>query len=454
MAVAPPTSTVKAHSSQADDATSPSTHAALNPPTRTREFLGAPGAAAVFVLCHLVLLSFYIACAPSTTCGQGEGVTWLLTTSVKLLAGTYTLYNPTSLTLYALWLLWLVALFHIVPGRWVNGTRLRNGTTLSYKINALPSLIITLATCVAVLATVGRAPFLYLHDHMLYLVAAAFLLSAIASAALYLASFRPGVLLALGGNTGNPVYDYFIGRELNPRVGQFDIKCFTELRPGLIGWLVVNFCSAVAQYDRTGGTITDSMVLVQLFQAWYVFDSLANEPAVLTTMDIVTDGLGWMLTFGNLVWVPFSFSLQARYLALHPLQLGVMRCLGILALQAIGYWIFRSANLEKDRFRKNPSDPAVQHLAYISTKTGSRLLVSGWWGRARHINYLGDWIMSVAWCLPCGFGSVIPYLYPIYFIVLLIHRERRDEHKCHLKYGADWRRYRRIVPWRIVPYIY
>lgn len=36
---------------------------------------------------------------------------------------------------------------------------------------------------------------------------------------------------------GNPLYDFFIGRELNPRIGNFDFKYFCELRPGLIGWV-------------------------------------------------------------------------------------------------------------------------------------------------------------------------------------------------------------------------
>lgn len=36
---------------------------------------------------------------------------------------------------------------------------------------------------------------------------------------------------------GNPLYDFFIGRELNPRIGNFDLKYFCELRPGLIGWV-------------------------------------------------------------------------------------------------------------------------------------------------------------------------------------------------------------------------
>ena len=34
-------------------------------------------------------------------------------------------------------------------------------------------------------------------------------------------------------------------------------------------------------------------------------------------MDITTDGFGFMLAFGDLAWVPFIYSLQARYLVDH-----------------------------------------------------------------------------------------------------------------------------------------
>ena len=59
----------------------------------------------------------------------------------------------------------------------------------------------------------------------------------------YISSFYPrNKILAKGGNTGYAVYDFFIGRELNPRLfgGTLDLKEFCELRPGLIGWLVIN----------------------------------------------------------------------------------------------------------------------------------------------------------------------------------------------------------------------
>lgn len=57
---------------------------------------------------------------------------------------------------------------------------------------------------------------------------------------------------------------------------------------------------------------------VCLFHLIYVMDGLWYEPAILTTMDITTDGFGFMLAFGDIAWVPFTYSLQARYLADNP----------------------------------------------------------------------------------------------------------------------------------------
>ena len=73
-------------------------------------------------------------------------------------------------------------------------------------------------------------------------------------------------------------------------------------------------------------------------------------------MDITTDGFGFMLSVGDLLWVPFVYSLQVRYLAFHPVDLSPLGVAGILALVSTGYYIFRTANGEKNDFRngKNP----------------------------------------------------------------------------------------------------
>lgn len=66
------------------------------------------------------------------------------------------------------------------------------------------------------------------------------------------------------------------------------------------------------------GRVSAAMALVCAFHGLYVADALWHEPAILTTMDITTDGFGFMLAFGDLAWVPFTYSVQARYLVDYP----------------------------------------------------------------------------------------------------------------------------------------
>lgn len=87
--------------------------------------------------------------------------------------------------------------------------------------------------------------------------------------------------------------------------------------------------------------------------------SLVQEKAILTTMDITTDGFGFMLAFGDLAWVPFTYTLQTRYLVDRDPHLPLARCLMCLAVQLLGYFIFRSANSQKDAFRRDPTAPEV-----------------------------------------------------------------------------------------------
>mmetsp|Transcript_50972 Transcript_50972/g.59563 ORF Transcript_50972/g.59563 Transcript_50972/m.59563 type:complete len:162 (+) Transcript_50972:3-488(+) len=158
-----------------------------------------------------------------------------------------------------------------------------------------------------------------------------------------------------------------------------------------------------------------------------------------------------MLIFGDHAWVPFTYSLQARYLVDYDPRLGYGALGGILLTNCVGYMIFRGANGQKDAFRRNPDQPCVSHLSYLQTKRGTKLLTSGWWGKARKINYTGDWIMGLSWCLVCGLDSIVPYFYAIYFAILLIHRSVRDDHMCQTKYGSDWEEYKKIVPYRFIP---
>ena len=425
----------------------------------------------------------------------------------------------------ALWFAAQAALHLLLPGPRIEGVLLASGERLRYKLTGFGNLLATLALALTVGLRQNPAtgePWLALcYDYYVPLLTAAVALSTLLSVALYAASFRgggaggsrggkkrnkgsgkgeeeaaPPPLLAAHGDTGCAVYDFFMGRELNPRFSfsDFDWKEFCELYPGLIGWVVLDLGCAAKHWSMRskgarspgGGGLFSSllslfgasaaaakpsstsllssspssadlsapMAMVCLFHAAYVADALWHERAILTTMDITTDGFGFMLAFGDLAWVPFTYSLQARYLVDHPSELGWVSLSLVLLLNAGAYAVFRGSNSQKDAFRRDPSDPAVRHLETLETRSGRKLLVSGWWGVARHINYCGDWLLGWSWCLPCGFAHAVPYFYVAYFAGLLLHRDRRDGKSCAEKYGKDWDRYCRIVKWRIIPFVY
>jgi protein-S-isoprenylcysteine O-methyltransferase Ste14 len=266
--------------------------------------------------------------------------------------------------------------------------------------------------------------------------------------------FRPDRDTRSEGSKSSVPARYVMGVSLNPRVRGFDLKFFCESRPSLMLWVVINASLAAKQY-QLHGRVTTPMLLVNAFQLLYVADYFFHEEAVLTTWDIKHERFGWMLCWGCLVWVPFTFSIQAYYLVTHTHELSAAAAAGITALNMTGYVLFRSANLQKHRFRRDPSRAVWgRRPEYIRTASGALLLTSGWWGIARHLNYLGDLLMGLAWCLTAGFEHPLPYFYVVYFVVLLVHRERRDHAVCLQKYGPDWEAYCRKVRWRIVPGLY
>jgi len=425
----------------------------LNPRSTHYEFLGPPGALFITLSVPATTYALFYGCSETSGgCLPPLHTLWPSTREALSNSSWWlSLFDKDAFLLYLAWYAFVVAAWFILPGDWVEGTLMRDGNKKKYKINAFSTFLLTMGLTIGYIWRFGPQSFTFIYEKWVGFVTASLIMSIFQGLYVYAFSFVPGKLLALGGNSGNPIYDFFIGRELNPSIGSFDIKTFNELRPGLILWVLIDISMACEQAVRRGGTITDSMILVLLFQGWYVIDGLYNEPAIFTQMDITTDGFGFMLAVGDLTWVPFVYSLQARYLVFNQIELGPLNTAGVVLVNLLGYYIFRAANGEKNDFR-NGRNP--KNLTSMNTERGTKLLTSGWWGRSRHPNYLGDLLMAFAWSLPTGFNTPVTYFYVIYFSVLLMHRQRRDDEMCEKKYGKDWKKYCEKVPYRIIPYIY
>lgn len=370
--------------------------------------------------------------------------------AIKQLIGHIPLPTGRAVLYFSFWLLLQIVLQLFAPGKTVSGIKLYDGMQLRYRVNGWFSFWCSLAVIAGLMAS-GILPPRAIYEESGGLISTATIFALLLGLFLYVYGLNSP---RKERRSGNFIYDFFMGTSLNPRIGSFDLKFFFESRIGMGSWGVLNFAMAAAQYSKYG-TLSTPMILVCLFQYLYIADFFFFESALLTTWDIMYENYGFMLVHAFLVWMPFNFSLQAQYLINHPHDLPAWAIVALAVLNLGGYYIFRSANLQKHHFRTDPSTRIWGKPAeYIKTQRGTTLLTSGWWGLARHANYLGDLMMALAWCLPCGFSHVLPFFYFIYFAPLLINRERRDHHVCQAKYGADWDEYCRRVPARILPGVY
>lgn len=355
-----------------------------------------------------------------------------------------------ALAFYLGWLALQAALYHWLPGTPERGQPLDDGSRLDYTLNGLRSFVISVGLWAALHVT-GILPGDYIYRHLPELLSTANVVVFALCGYVYVLGRRQATATE---RQLNAFEAFFLGAARNPRNGRFDWKFFCESRPGLTFWVIITLSCAAHQH-ATFGTITNAMWLSCFLVALYIVDYYVVEDAILTTWDIVHEPFGWMLCWGSLIYVPFFYPLSAVWLARHPSVLPWWGVAGVFAIGLAGYAIFRQANIQKHRFRRNP-DTRIwgKTPEYIQTARGTRLLTSGWWGVVSHANYLGDLLLALAMGLVVGRNTIFGYGYFLAFVLLLVHRDWRDDRHCAEKYGADWVAYRQKVRWHIVPGIY
>ena len=263
--------------------------------------------------------------------------------------------------------------------------------------------------------------------------------------------------------TGNPIYDFFQGPELHPRLLDTNLKQLVNCRVSMMGWSAICLCFAVRQWQDMGslswGMAASTVVLVAYLLKFFVW-----ETGYFQSMDIIHDRFGYYICWGVLVWVPAIYCLHALYLVQHPSTLsaaaaGVVAVAGLVAI-----YINYDADEQRQRVRATNGEttiwgkpPALIRAPWTSgdgTARSSLLLASGWWGVARHFHYVPEIALAAAWTFPVGFDHALPWFYVIFLTILLMDRARRDEKKCAKKYTSAWVTYCGQVRWRVFPGIH
>lgn len=242
---------------------------------------------------------------------------------------------------------------------------------------------------------------------------------------------------------------FFLGRDLNPVWLGIDLKFFSY-RPSLIALALFNISFAVVQIE-TYGQLSLAMALYQFFTFVYIFNYFQFEYGMVHTWDIVSERFGCMLVWGNLVLVPFFYCITGWSLVHAESSLSPAFAAALVILFIFGFWMFRGANEQKHRFKQNGH---AKIWGKPAETLDGRLLVSGFWGIGRHLNYTGEICVYLAFVLTACLESWIPLLLIGWLVGLLLHRSWRDERRCKAKYGELWDRYVERARFSMIPFVH
>ncbi|KAJ5216917.1 C-24(28) sterol reductase [Penicillium chermesinum] len=368
-------------------------------------------------------------------------------------------------TIYWVFFIFEGACYVLLPGVSVTGRRLPHmgGKQLSYHCSGVSSFYTSIVLALG-LHFSGLFKLYTIIDEFGPLLSVAILSGFLVSFVAYFSALARGAQHRM---TGSPIYDFFMGAELNPRMfGILDFKMFFEVR---LPWFILLFLSmgAAARQWEVYGYVSGEVMFLLMAHFLYANACAKGEECIVSTWDMYYEKWGFMLIFWNLAGVPLSYCHCTIYLANHdPAEYHWNRF--FLAFLYIGYlfvyWVWDTTNSQKNRFRQQERGTLVTRKTFpqlpwqtlenpktLTSEDGSKILVDGWYGKARKIHYTCDLYFALNWGLITGFSSPFPWFYPVFFAAMISHRALRDIQRCRTKYGETWLEYERQVPYLFIP---
>lgn len=270
--------------------------------------------------------------------------------------------------------------------------------------------------------------------------------------------FTLGIVLPAPATGTGLAADLFLGRIENPQWlgGRVDAKMWLYLVGAtMLGLNLYSF--AMHQRLAFPEAPSPGVVLYAGLFTFFLCEYLFFERVHLYTYDFFAERVGFKLGWGCLVFYPYFYGVGLWAVGdlpdpEAPLALRIAAAVCFFA----GWSLARGANMQKFTFKRDPSAKFLGVMApEVITDGEKKLLVSGFWRVSRHVNYLGEILMATGLTLALGYPEhLATWLYPLYYVGLLVPRQIDDDKRCEAKYGPLWKQYTERVRYRIVPGIY
>lgn len=242
-----------------------------------------------------------------------------------------------------------------------------------------------------------------------------------------------------------------VGSTTNAFIGKLNVKMFLN-RMIFQSIIVMNVLAVLAQFEKTN-QVPATLLLSCSMQMVLSLENLLNEKsAFVESYEFTQTKLGWLLIATYLSY-PFLAVISALHITSVGEELPYYCLVPVSILFLEGFWIKVASTKQKIAFLANPEDSSFANMESLSSPSGEKLLISGWWGWLRHPNYLGEIIIHLALIMTSGLSAVMPCVFLIFAAILYV-RISGSEEASRMKYGPSWERYCQRVPSRLVPLIY
>ena len=242
---------------------------------------------------------------------------------------------------------------------------------------------------------------------------------------------------------------------------RFDVKMYLYVVGGTM--LVLNALSGAAYHHQLFGDESNPGVfLYAALFTFYIADYMVLERVQLYTYDLIHEMLGFKLIWGGLIIYGWLYILPLWGMAVHPdpgfsTTWTYVWLIGTTVLFLFGWSLSRGGSMQKYAFKRWPDRKFLGFIEPEYIQAGDRkILCSGFWGLARHLNYLGEGIICISIGLVFGyFTNPWAWTYFVFIVSLFTWRQRLDDQVCAAKYGEEkWEEYQKRVKYRIFPGIY
>lgn len=242
-----------------------------------------------------------------------------------------------------------------------------------------------------------------------------------------------------------------VGSATNASIGGLNVKMFLN-RMVFQTVVAVNVLAVLAHFEKTG-QVAPTLLLSCSMQVVFSLENLLNEKSTFVeSYEFTGAKLGWLLIATYLSY-PLLMVVSALHIASVGEELPYYCLVPVSVLFLEGFWIKVASTKQKNAFLSNPEDPAFTNMETLSSPSGEKLLISGWWGWLRHPNYLGEIIIHLAFIMTSGLSAMMPCIFLV-FAAILYMRTNGSEEASRMKYGPSWDRYCQRVPSRLLPHIY